>query len=345
MDTNKNRKLFNRLLKSKTSRVALVLFFTSYILLIITYTGILNLDKLELSTTSFTKILAIVALIISISLFMFSYLEGNSKKDIENENLNRNNNEDFSKIIEEFNHIIRRERYEYKEDLDSILNSLRERSKIEFNIENKDELFKDLKESISNNISQDFFNELNLNISKEIGLEKRNQLKDIIYSTRSIKERLMREIEKLDRKSNINLIVGSVMTIVALICLGYIVFDEHDNLKTTEDILIHYIPRISFILFIEVFAFFFLRLYKLNLNDVKYYQNELTNVDLKSTSLVSSINFGVNKDISAVIGELSKTERNFILEKGQSTIEFEKFKYDQNSLERLSKIFKNIIKK
>ncbi|WP_407494662.1 hypothetical protein [Elizabethkingia anophelis] len=342
MNKNKNKLFFNKFLKSKTSRAALVLLFSSYSLLIITYTGVLDLDQLGLSTSSYTKILSIIALIISISLFMFSYLEGNSKKDIES--INGIDNKDLSKIIQEFNHILNRNRFEHKEQLESILSRVNERSKFEFNIENKDELFQDLKESIRNNIGTDFFTELNLNMSKEITLEKRNQLNELHYSSRSTKERVYREIEKLDRKSNINLIVGSVMTVVALICLGYIVFNTRNDLKSTEVILLHYIPRISFIFFIEVFAFFFLRLYKLNLNDIKYYQNELTNIDLKHTSLISSINYGVEKDISSVINELSKTERNFILEKGQTTIEFEKFKYDQNSLQRFSKILKNFTK-
>lgn len=344
MVENPHKKIINRFLKSKTSKIASILFLISYVLLILTYTRIFDLDAIELTSTSFTKILAIISLVVSIALFMFSYLEGNNKNDEVLKNINNTKNEDFSKIIEDFNHILRRERFENKENFESLLKKISEKPRVDFNIENKDELFQDLKKSISKNINQDFFRELNINISKEVTEENKNQFKEIFYSYRSLTDRIYREIEKLDRKSNINLIIGSVMTIVALICLGYIVFDKHDDLITTEKILIHFIPRISFILFIEVFAFFFLRLYKLNLNDIKYYQNELTNIDLKNISLSSSVNFGLSEDISATIRELSKTERNFIINKGQSTIELEKFKYDQNSIEKFSKIFKNILK-
>ena len=50
------------------------------------------------------------------------------------------------------------------------------------------------------------------------------------------------------------------------------------------------------------------------------------------------------KDISGVVEKLASTERNFIIEKGQSTIELEKFKLEQGSIEKFSKIFKNIIR-
>ena len=305
MQEKNTKKILGKLLKSKTSRVGFILFSISYILLLITYTRIFNLDSIELTFTSFTKILAIVALITSIALFMFSYLEGNNKIDEEIKSINSPKNQDFSEIVEDFNHILRRERFENKELFESLLKKIEKKSNIEFNIENKEELFQELKESMSKNINQDFFKDLNLKISEEIASDKRAQFKEILYSTRYITERLLREIEKLDRKSNINLIVGSIMTVVALICLGDIVFDKQSDLITTEKILIHYIPRISFILFIEVFAFFFLRLYKLNLNDIKYYQNELTNIDLKNTALMSSLNFGNSKRYFWSCGKIS----------------------------------------
>ncbi|WDF64774.1 hypothetical protein [Flavobacterium sp. KACC 22763] len=347
---NKKSFLYRFFKTSKISRVSTFLLLISYLLAIIIFADVFDFKELTLTADLLIKIIAGLSFIVAIAVFTFSYLEGNNKKNEINDNIQVHNehgyNEsDLSRIIEQFNVVLKSERREQRENFETLLNRINEKPTIEFDLEDRDEIFKELKESISKNINKDFYDELNLNISKEVSFEKKAQFKDIIYSTRSIKDRLIREIEKLDRKSNINLIVGSGMTIVALFCLGFIVFEKHDNIKTTEEILLHYIPRISFIIFIEVFAFFFLRLYKLNLNDIKYYQNELTNIDLKSTSLISSINFGVKEDVTSVIAEFSKTERNFVIEKGQSTIELEKFKFEQNSIEKASKIIKNIIRK
>lgn len=45
------------------------------------------------------------------------------------------------------------------------------------------------------------------------------------------------------------------MTMIALLGLGYIVFTDGEIKPGVESILLHYLPRISFILFIEIFAF------------------------------------------------------------------------------------------
>ncbi|MBI5525005.1 MAG: hypothetical protein HY897_01580 [Deltaproteobacteria bacterium] len=42
--------------------------------------------------------------------------------------------------------------------------------------------------------------------------------------------------------------------------------------------LSHYVPRITTVTFIEVFAFFFLKLYRASLIEIKFYQNELTSL-------------------------------------------------------------------
>ena len=144
----------------------------------------------------------------------------------------------------------------------------------------------------------------------------------------SLKTRLNAEVQSLNRRANSNLAFGSVLTFVAMAGLTYVVLKAEVNYQDVTSVLHYYIPRLSFVIFIEVFAYFFLKLYKSNLSDTKYYQNELTNVESKMISLKSALLTQDKSAAKAIITELSKTERNFILKKGESTVDLEKAKLD-----------------
>jgi hypothetical protein len=86
------------------------------------------------------------------------------------------------------------------------------------------------------------------------------------------------------------------------------------------------IPRLA--VFIEIFSLFFLRLYRAGLDEIKFFQNELTNVETKYAALESAL-ASKNADLTErVIGLLAETERNFLLRKGESTVELERAKID-----------------
>ncbi len=112
-----------------------------------------------------------------------------------------------------------------------------------------------------------------------------------------------------------------------------------------NEIILSLIPRVTFVIFIEVFAYFFLRLYKQGLTEIKYFQNELTNVESKITALEVAYIKNDTNAISNVIDALSKTERNFILNKDQTTIEIEKTRLDTETTKGLMSMLQNIIKK
>ena len=101
--------------------------------------------------------------------------------------------------------------------------------------------------------------------------------------------------------------------------LGYVVYTSAGD---GEDFGwksgVHTVLRVSIALFIQTFAYFFLRLYKTSLEDIKYYQNEITNIESRWLALATA------KDkpefIKPAIDSLLKTERNFVLKKGESTL-------------------------
>lgn len=165
-----------------------------------------------------------------------------------------------------------------------------------------------------------------------------------------IRARLSNEIQRLTRRSAVNLGIGVIITLIAGVGLLYLVFVRPldltgvDRIDYISHILLHYIPRLSLIIFAEIFAFFFLRLYKNDQSDIKYFQNEITNVELKMAAVNVALASGREKAIQTVVEELSKTERNFLLKKDETTADLEKFKAENTStkdiLQNLAGIWK-----
>ena len=153
-------------------------------------------------------------------------------------------------------------------------------------------------------------------------------------------DRLTQELSALSRRGNLNLVLGIVTTVTGLGILGYFVLKLPGGQEPSVDLLINFIPRLSLVLFIEVFAYFFLRLYKATLAEIKYFQNELTNVESKAIALHASTHLKDSAAILAVIEKISGTDRNSLLEKGQTTVELEQTKL-QN--ERLSSVMKDLL--
>ncbi|WP_170995039.1 hypothetical protein, partial [Escherichia coli] len=157
---------------------------------------------------------------------------------------------------------------------------------------------------------------------------------DIVY-------RLENEINRLNRRGGVNLVLGAFIAFGGILYLGYSVTNAINTNDKLEYIL-HMAPKLSFVIVVELFAYFFLKLYKNGFDEVKYFQNELTNIDSK----VLAIKFlkGIrNEDLMGeVIKNLMATERNFVLEKGQTTVSLEKEKIsmdgDKNIVEALKEI-------
>ncbi|MEI8616865.1 hypothetical protein P4S63_03450 [Pseudoalteromonas sp. B193] len=96
---------------------------------------------------------------------------------------------------------------------------------------------------------------------------------------------------------------------------------------------------------IEVFAYFFLKLYKQGLSEIKYFQNEITNIESKFLALRLSSKSGQGDCIKEVVANLLTTERNFVLEKGQTTIELEQVRIDQKQRSELTGLLDKALQK
>lgn len=182
-------------------------------------------------------------------------------------------------------------------------------------------------------------------IKESLGFDK------LVQSSKDIIMRLRREIADLRRRSNLNLALGMAITAGGLYLLWTTVsmIDASELLKQLasegvdsndkflKNLVLPIIPRVALVIFIEVFAYFFLRLYRDCLSEIKYFQNELTNVESKLAAVEFSYVTNNPDGLKLAIEALSKTERNFILEKGQTTVELERAKSE-------SELTRNVIK-
>ncbi|WP_157097536.1 hypothetical protein [Photobacterium sp. J15] len=169
--------------------------------------------------------------------------------------------------------------------------------------------------------------------------------------------RLSTEIKNLTLRSNVNLVIGMTITIMGLFFLWSTVNlidtseiskqiseNSENGLITLEIAAIPFISRLSLVFFIELFAFFFLRLYKQGLDEIKYFQNELTNIESKVLAARLAIKSNDSEAMKSIIIPLVNTERNHILLKGQTTVELEKAKSDSTTINTIISSLPNIFK-
>lgn len=169
--------------------------------------------------------------------------------------------------------------------------------------------------------------------------------RDLSSQFAAARGRLGQEVTALGWRGNLNLALGGIATLLGLIILGYFVVVAADPSKQPVDFAIHFMPRLSLVIFVEIFAYFFLRLYKASLSEIKYFQNEITNMEAKYIALRTALNIGDTKIIGEVVAQFGNTERNHVLEKGQTTVEIEKSRIEKDGLADIAKQLASLIPK
>ncbi|SEU21843.1 hypothetical protein [Stigmatella erecta] len=163
--------------------------------------------------------------------------------------------------------------------------------------------------------------------------------------------RLQKEIDTIQRRGNSNLILGILTTMVAValllwIAVSLIVPTEGDtNAYAYWAILLYtLLPKFFIALFIEIFSFFFLRLYRSSVQETKYFQNELTNLDSRAIAVEMALLSSDKEAVIALASELSRTERNFVLKKEESTVELEVAKAEVRGLREVMVAMSNLLR-
>ncbi|KEY40323.1 hypothetical protein ABEG75_19405 [Pantoea agglomerans] len=221
----------------------------------------------------------------------------------------------------------------YKEHNDNLQGDL---SKY-LNKEHKKDLYDMIHESIKSNVVDDYIEDLTSRIKKNNSLAR---VEDYFVD---IKDRLVQRSNSLNVTSRINLFIGISIATIGISILLYFVFNMSYLKQEGTLIFVELSSKACVSLAIELLSFFFLNLYKRNLQEIKYIQNEITNIEAKKVSLIMSAELP-DKFKFKILDALSKTERNFILEKGQSTVDILQNKNDSTAVLNGMKIAFDYIK-
>jgi len=119
---------------------------------------------------------------------------------------------------------------------------------------------------------------------------------------------------------------------------------DHDEFKDLKDVLAFYISRITTVVQIETFSYFFFGLYRGNLAEIKYCQNERTRLEAMEIAWRSSTNRDAKGPEIDVIKQLTRTDRNFATKELSSNV-LENQNDAMESVKTLSKIVADSVKK
>lgn len=169
-------------------------------------------------------------------------------------------------------------------------------------------------------------------------LSKFSEVNVVTSIFNDIRKRLLDEVFSLQKRGNLNLVLGILITVLGIVLLWRYILPVSPISFSDSQFIQFFLPRLSLVILIEIFAYFFLRLYKSNLNEIKYFQNELTNVESRLAALQLAFLEKDPKAKQTVITQLIKTERNPVFAKDKESNK------DQDSLIELIKTISSIIK-
>jgi len=165
--------------------------------------------------------------------------------------------------------------------------------------------------------------------------------------------RLQTEIAQLSKRADIYIIFGSGITLIGGLFLYFTVQEllevykvsgsKVDTGLTASDIF-SVVIRFSIVIFVEVFAFYYLRLYRNIMENIKYYQNEITNVEMKILSLHALEGSNCSESLKILTSELAKTERNFVIDKNKTTVDLERNKLETDFFKSSTDNFVKLVK-
>ena len=129
-------------------------------------------------------------------------------------------------------------------------------------------------------------------------------------TTEETRNRLLEEVSALTKRSNVNLMIGLGGSGTAIALLAYVVLVSGFALPESSLAFLDLAPKVSLAVLIELVAFFFLRLYKSGLEDIKYYQNELTDVESRYVAMRASLRPDLSENAQEILRTVAQVDRN-----------------------------------
>jgi hypothetical protein len=133
--------------------------------------------------------------------------------------------------------------------------------------------------------------------------------------------RMSKQIDNLGLRANVNLTLGAAISLLGFSVLALYVIYPPADADDWKDKIFHFVVRLSLVGFIEVFAYFFLNLYRTGLSDIKYFQNEMTNATFRFAAVELAFSRASAAEMKGLWEELVKTERNILIKKTETTHE------------------------
>ena len=141
-------------------------------------------------------------------------------------------------------------------------------------------------------------------------------------------QRLQQEVSRIRSQNTYNLTIGALGSVAAALVLSTFYWDSHASSRVWQwpQSFFEYLPRSVVAISIEIFAFFFLRLYKLGLPEVKFFQNELTNLEARFAAVEVALERSDAPALASTIESLLAVERNFVLKRGEVAVDSDRQK-------------------
>jgi len=162
-------------------------------------------------------------------------------------------------------------------------------------------------------------------INSQIGVELRylfdeSLKREVSKDLRSSAIRYLRMSEKRLRDASstvtargfLNLIIGIGFAVSALYFLHRAIedFSTFDVAGNPEKAVAFIAIRLSLTLLVTAISYFFLSLYRTSLRDVRYYNNEITNISFRSVALALLGDYGKDDTLQKVVEKLITEDRN-----------------------------------
>ncbi|OOF68513.1 hypothetical protein BKG95_03690 [Rodentibacter pneumotropicus] len=172
------------------------------------------------------------------------------------------------------------------------------------NSELKDDLIKEIKEKIQNEATDDYLDEIRGKIKCKDMLEYSK------FQSNQTFLRIQNAIAAQNAKANFNLALGVITAVIGIAFLVFFIPNYNEPTFDLSQFLYAFLPRLSIVILIETFAYFFLKMYKYNLNEIKYFQNEATSIEHRLQGLNIAIQLDGKENIETILLAFTSFDKN-----------------------------------
>jgi hypothetical protein len=165
----------------------------------------------------------------------------------------------------------------------------------------------ELVEALMPNLPKEVSDELMRRAGENTSRKRRDD--QIRISFQRSRTRMERELETLERRATVNLSIGVTTTTIAIAVMALLAFMVPTSLDTPMASVNYYIPKLSLLIFIEVFAFFFLRMYRATLAELRLYQKDLNGLAVRQVATLAALDSGSETCVLSLTKDLFESIR------------------------------------